>query len=74
MRGKHLGELEELVLLAVLGLGRQAYGVGVQQANRAAHRPQRDDWCGLLGARSPGAQGVPALTRRVSWHGPRWPS
>ena len=31
MRGKHLGELEELVLLAVLGLGRQAYGVGVQQ-------------------------------------------
>ncbi len=31
MRGKHLGELEELVLLAVLGLGDAAYGVGVQQ-------------------------------------------
>jgi len=31
VRGKHLGELEELVLLAVLGLGHQAYGVGVQQ-------------------------------------------
>lgn len=31
MRGNHLGELEELVLLAVLGLDQQAYGVSVQQ-------------------------------------------
>jgi len=31
MKGHHLGELEELVLLAVCSLGREAYGVTVQQ-------------------------------------------
>ena len=31
MRGSHLGELEELVLLAVFGLGADAYAVSVQQ-------------------------------------------
>lgn len=31
MKGQHIGELEELVLLAVCGLGEDAYGVPVQQ-------------------------------------------
>jgi DNA-binding PadR family transcriptional regulator len=31
MRGEHLGELEELVLLSVCSLGDGAYGVNVQQ-------------------------------------------
>ena len=31
MKGHHLGELEELVLLAVCSLGDDAYGVTVQQ-------------------------------------------
>lgn len=31
MKGEHLGELEELVLLAVCSLGDDAYGVTVQQ-------------------------------------------
>jgi PadR family transcriptional regulator len=31
MKGDHIGEFEELVLLAVHGLGDQAYGVSVQQ-------------------------------------------
>jgi len=30
MKGDHLGEFEELVLLAVSGLGHAAYGVSVQ--------------------------------------------
>lgn len=30
MKGDHLGEFEELVLLAVHGLGESAYGVGVK--------------------------------------------
>jgi len=31
MKGDHLGEFEELVLLAVHGLGETAYGVSIQQ-------------------------------------------
>lgn len=31
MKGDHLGEFEELVLLAVQGLSTEAYGVSVQQ-------------------------------------------
>jgi len=31
MKGSHVGEFEELVLLAVHGLGADAYGVSVQQ-------------------------------------------
>lgn len=31
MKGQHLGEFEELLMLAVHGLGDDAYGVGVQQ-------------------------------------------
>jgi len=31
MKGDHIGEFEELVLLAVHGLGDEAYGVSVQQ-------------------------------------------
>jgi PadR family transcriptional regulator PadR len=31
MKGDHIGEFEELVLLAVHGLGEGAYGVSVQQ-------------------------------------------
>lgn len=31
MKGDHLGEFEELVLLAVHGLGEEAYGVTVEQ-------------------------------------------
>jgi PadR family transcriptional regulator PadR len=31
MKGQHIGEFEELVLLAVHGLGEGAYGVAVQQ-------------------------------------------
>lgn len=31
MKGEHLGELEEMVLLAVCSLGEEAYGVSVQQ-------------------------------------------
>jgi hypothetical protein len=31
MKGDHLGEFEELVLLAVQGLHTEAYGVSVQQ-------------------------------------------
>lgn len=40
MRGESLGELEELVLLAVLSLNDDAYGVSVQQQiEGAAGRP-----------------------------------
>jgi DNA-binding PadR family transcriptional regulator len=31
MKGEHLGELEELTLLAVLSLGDEAYGITVQE-------------------------------------------
>ena len=31
MKDKHLGELEELALLIVVGLGQDAYGVAVQR-------------------------------------------
>jgi DNA-binding PadR family transcriptional regulator len=31
MKGDHIGEFEELVLIAARGLGREAYGVSVQQ-------------------------------------------
>src|SRR5437016_3042059 len=31
MKGDHIGEFEELVLLAVHGLGSTAYGVSIQQ-------------------------------------------
>ena len=31
MKGDRLGEFEELTLLAVAGLGSEAYGVAVQQ-------------------------------------------
>ena len=31
MKGDHLGELEELTLLAVLALGEGAYGVAIQR-------------------------------------------
>lgn len=36
MKGDHLGELEELVLLAVCSLPGEAYGVSVQQAIESA--------------------------------------
>jgi DNA-binding PadR family transcriptional regulator len=40
MKDAHLGELEELALLIVVGLGREAYGVAVQKRlEREAHRP-----------------------------------
>lgn|SRR5574339_1040167 len=32
MKGDRLGEFEELILLAVLGLGDEAYGIAVQEA------------------------------------------
>lgn len=35
MKGEHLGELEELVLLAVRAVGDDAYGVTVQQTIEA---------------------------------------
>ena len=39
MKDSHLGELEELALLVVIGLGANAYGVTVQQRLEAnAHR------------------------------------
>jgi DNA-binding PadR family transcriptional regulator len=38
MKGDHLGELEELVLLAVRALGGDAYGVTVQQTIATASR------------------------------------
>jgi DNA-binding PadR family transcriptional regulator len=39
MKDEHLGELEELALLVVVGLGRGAYGVTVQRRlERDAHR------------------------------------
>lgn len=31
MKGDHIGEFEELVLLAVQGLGQDAYGASIQQ-------------------------------------------
>jgi PadR family transcriptional regulator, regulatory protein PadR len=31
MKGDHIGELEELALLTVLGLGEAAYGINVQE-------------------------------------------
>jgi DNA-binding PadR family transcriptional regulator len=31
MKGDHVGEFEELILLAVHGLGAEAYGVAIQQ-------------------------------------------
>lgn len=31
MKGDHIGEFEELVLIAARGLGREAYGVSIQQ-------------------------------------------
>jgi DNA-binding PadR family transcriptional regulator len=40
MKHEHLGELEELALLIVVGLGAEAYGVAVQKRlERDAHRP-----------------------------------
>ena len=40
MKETHLGELEELALLIVVGLGQDAYGVAVQKRlERDAHRP-----------------------------------
>jgi PadR family transcriptional regulator PadR len=40
MKETHLGELEELALLIVVGLGHEAYGVAVQRRlEREAHRP-----------------------------------
>ena len=40
MKDQHLGELEELALLIVVGLGQDAYGVAVQRRlEREAHRP-----------------------------------
>ena len=39
MKGQHIGELEELVLLAVCGLGENAYGVPVQQRIEDAAGP-----------------------------------
>ncbi len=39
MKGEHVGEFEELVLLTVYGLGSEAYGVTIQEAlERAAER------------------------------------
>jgi PadR family transcriptional regulator len=39
VKGQHLGELEELTLLIVIGLGTDAYGVMVQRRlEKAAHR------------------------------------
>jgi DNA-binding PadR family transcriptional regulator len=39
MKGDHLGEFEELVLLAAAGLGDDAYGVSIKEAlDRAASR------------------------------------
>jgi PadR family transcriptional regulator len=39
MKDTHLGELEELALLVVVGLGQEAYGVAVQQRlEHEAHR------------------------------------
>ncbi|MEL7002314.1 MAG: helix-turn-helix transcriptional regulator [Bacteroidota bacterium] len=32
MKGSYLGEFQELVLLAILSLGEDAYGVSIQQA------------------------------------------
>lgn len=34
MKGSYLGELQELVLLAILSLGEEAYGVSIQKALR----------------------------------------
>lgn len=40
MKHEHLGELEELALLIVIGLAGEAYGVTVQRRlERDAHRP-----------------------------------
>ena len=40
MKHEHLGELEELALLIVIGLAGEAYGVTVQRRlEREAHRP-----------------------------------
>jgi PadR family transcriptional regulator PadR len=39
MKDQHIGELEELALLSVVGLGQDAYGVAVQRRlERDAHR------------------------------------
>jgi DNA-binding PadR family transcriptional regulator len=39
MKGDHVGEFEELVLLAAAGLGDEAYGVSIKEAlDRAASR------------------------------------
>jgi PadR family transcriptional regulator PadR len=39
VKGEHVGEFEELILLTVYGLGREAYGVTIQEAiERAAER------------------------------------
>ncbi len=39
MKGEHVGEFEELVLLTVYGLASEAYGVTIQEAlERAAER------------------------------------
>ena len=39
MKGEHVGEFEELVLLTVYGLGSEPYGVTIQEAlERAAER------------------------------------
>ena len=38
MGSKYIGGLEEIVMLAVQSLGREAYGVSIHQALKEAHR------------------------------------
>ena len=64
MTDVYLGELEQIVLLAVLRLGDEAYAVPILEQIERADRAQGGARRALHGARSAGSQGLPALARR----------
>jgi hypothetical protein len=63
MSTQYIGELEQMVLLAVLRLGDEAYGVAV--TNELAERGSRGvAWCHVRNARSPRDKGSAGFAAR----------
>ncbi len=57
-RTETLGEFEQLVLLAIVRLGADAYGSTIRRENRGANEPVDCDWRALHCARPAGTQGL----------------
>ena len=64
-RREHLGEFEHIVLLAVLRLGEDAYGVPIRSRSNA-HRPLAHGRCAVPDARSTRGQRLRDLFVRRS--------